>query len=363
MQKRIVLTGGGTAGHVNPALAMAELLRREIPTISFLYLGRSGGRENDLVRLSGIALAEIEIRGLTSKKPVSVFETLRIASKAKQQAKDILLDYRPDLVIGTGGYVSYPVIKAAQEVGIPCVLHESNASPGLVTSLLGKNCRFVLYGTKTAKQNKKNELFVGTPVKEGFRGLTREAARKKLNIADKELCLVITGGSLGSECINSLALKLNERLISENDLKTYWFTGERYFEAVTKQTKTAAGKINVSPFSSDMPTYLCAADIAVARAGAATLSELAYTATPSVLIPSPNVKNDHQTANARVFAEAGGAFLLPEREADADTLWRHLYSLITNPDLRLSMSRKMKSCSSSDTEEKTLQALLRALSV
>lgn len=361
--KKILLCGGGTAGHVSPALAIAGLIRRRWGDTEFLYIGRTGGKENDAVKKEGIPLREIPISGLTSGNPVVWFRILKKTVSAINSSAEIIRDFSPDLILGTGGYVSFPVILAGQRAGIPTVLHESNAAPGLVTRLLGGHCRALLFGLPPRPADArrlKRAVVVGTPVRESFRGVSRRSARRRLGIPEGDRMILAFGGSIGAGRLNELSLSLLRALADERHTHIFLATGRVNYDPIAGAAPEFTKNLSphqILPYIDDMATYMTAADLVICRSGAGTLSELAYTGTPALLIPSPNVKGNHQYYNAKSVADAGAAVLLPEHEITEEGFIQTVKELLENDEKRRRMGNRMKTLYCPMGEERLLSVL------
>lgn len=317
---KIILTGGGTAGHVYPALAMAEIIRKKYDDAEFLFIGRDGGEENRAVAKAGIELMTLSVEGISRRLTPKNLSAIVKAIRATEKAKGIIRKFGADMVIGTGGYVSWPILKAAIKLGIPAMIHESNAFPGLVTRMLGKRCDAVLLGFAEAMEHlsyRDNLHVIGNPVRDAFYSITRDDARRRLGIRRDEMLILSFGGSLGSEKINdAVAAWMKHAEHKRYRITHIHATGRRYYDSISSRfpslVRTHGSRI--VPYIDDMPLWLSAADLAITRSGAMTLSELSAAAVPSILIPSPNVTADHQTKNAEAMVHLKKAILLCERD-------------------------------------------------
>ncbi len=323
---RVLVTGGGTGGHVNPALAIANTIRQNDPTAEIAYVGTKRGIESKLVPAAGYPLYFVEIQGVRRRLSLSNLKTAYLALTSPGRAKKLLKEFRPDLVIGTGGYVSWPVVKAAAAMGIPTALHESNAVAGMAVKMLShKVDRVYLNFAETAAELKRkdNILHVGNPLLHTFASLTKEEARRHLGIPEKyKYCILSYGGSMGAERLNAAVLRLMRDFTAnhpevfhlhatgsiEQELCGQWYKemGLQRFE-----------NIRLVEYIYDMPYQMAAADLVICRAGAMTVSELSMSGKCALFIPSPNVTNNHQYKNAKVLADAGAALLFEEKELEA----------------------------------------------
>ena len=339
---KILFCGGGTAGHINPSLALAEELKRNGEVA--VFLSREGGSENSLIEEEGYKLLTYRVAGL-KKTPTGIIRALYLAVRAESSAKKILKEEKPDIVFCTGGYVSYPVLKQAIKLKIPTALHESNIKKGLVTRLLSRKCDLVMLPLGYTEKLSSNERLVGTPVKRRFSVLSRAQARRTLSLSDSDILVLSLGGSLGAKAINDAVINTAGKLIDKNHrLRWIHSAGSRYFEEIKAQNPELLRKksFKILPYIKDMPTYLCAADLVISRCGAVTLSEILEAKIPAVLIPSPNVADDHQRENASKLLPKGAAIVIDESELSAENLYAVVGELIQKPDKRDGMKRAYK---------------------
>lgn len=370
----VLFTCGGTAGHINPAVALAHMFQ-ERESANILFVGADGGMETTLVPKEGYGLKTVTITNFRrSLSPKAIGHNLGTAAnivRSDFQAKRILDDFKPDLVVGTGGYASYPIVKAAAKRGIPTAVHESNAVPGLTTKALSKVCDVVMVGFAESKEHYADPAKVvvtGTPVRGDFFQRTRAEARKELGFDDDRPLLLSYWGSLGAERMNGYMTDFLLRERKEGAPFRHIHGAGRDYLSMW-ESFTAAGVVKgcldgveVREYIYDMPLVMAAADLVLCRSGASTVSELAAIAKPSVLVPSPNVTADHQTKNARILSNAGGAVLLPEKECSGEKLYEVISGLLQNPAKRAEMSRNLSQLAIPDANEKiyeTLKGLLR----
>lgn len=368
---RVIFTCGGTAGHVNPALALAGLVAERRPGSEILFVGARRGMEKRLVESAGWPFRSVEISSFhRSLKPGEIRHNLisvRNLLRSGAEAAAILRDFPADLVVGTGGYASYPLVRAASKQGIPTAVHESNAIPGLTTKKLEKYADLIMVGFEECRRNYRRPekvLVTGTPVRGDFFALTRREAREKLGLADGRPLLVSFWGSLGAASMNRrmadfLALEIRDgapfRHVHGAGTVGAKHMGE-YLESAGVDLAGTPG-VEVREYISDMGTLMRAADLVVCRAGASTCSELTALGVPAILVPSPNVANNHQEHNARLLADAGGAVLLPEKECTGETLYEAACGILRDGERRRSMSAAMASLGSVDAAEKIYAAV------
>lgn len=319
---KVLMTGGGTGGHVYPALAIAEIIKTNIPDSEIAFVGTERGIENKLVTKAGYTLYHVEIQGFARSLSPKNLRTAYLVLTSPAKAKKIIEEFQPDIVIGTGGYVCWPLLQAASSMGIPSMVHESNAAPGLAVKMLQKRLDVILTNFEETVRLLKTDrkvVNVGNPLRIKYGAIDRDTARERLGIDKKKFVLLSFGGSIGAEGINFEALEIMEKLTSKReDMLHYHASGSRFFEEFSKDmTEKGLDKcenIVVSDYIYDMPLYMAAADVVMCRAGAMTLSEIAMLGKPSVLVPSPYVTDDHQYKNAKVVADGGGALLVREEK-------------------------------------------------
>lgn len=329
---KILFTGGGTMGHVTPALAMAEEILDRSKENECVFVGRSGGRENDVIQKRGYPLHTLEVSGILGKGPVEVVSSLSKLQKARKTARELLGRISPDAVVGTGGYVCYPIVTEAAKRKIPVLLHESNATPGLTTRLLARKAQIVMLGiagSEDAFGRGVKTVYTGTPVRRELYGCTQESAKRRLGLTGRRVILTF-GGSLGAECLNALFLRLWREACTKH---TVWIhaSGTRYYDTVleTVAKEKSCDRYRLLPFIDDMPTYLCAADAVISRAGACTIAEEEAVGLYPLLIPSPNVTGNHQYHNAKRLADEGRAILVEESQLTTEEAQKHILSYLT----------------------------------
>ena len=357
----VMFSGGGTAGHINPAIAIAGTFRKKYPDCNIGFIGRENGSENELVKKAKIQLFTIPISGLSRSLTFKNFSKIKEAFTARKLAADILKDFRADVVIGTGGYVCWPVISAAADLEIPAVIHESNAAFGLTTKLLAKKCDLLLLGTDTKKTKYKNSIYTGNPVRADFAAVTRNQARQKLKIPDGKLLILSVGGSIGAKKLNDVCVETMKKYSAKHkSIYHIHSCGTRYYSEIQKTDGELCGKdkrCRIVPFIDDMATAICASDVIITRCGAMTLAEISYCATPAILVPSPNVTANHQYKNALYFSEKGAAYLLEESHLSFDTLKTRLEEILFSKNVAEAMRRKMREAAVVDASDKIVNII------
>lgn len=367
---KFVLTCGGTAGHVNPALAVAGRLRELMPESEFLFLGAEGKMEMDLVPRAGYEIRGLKITNIARGHSLSALmhnlDTAKNVIASEHEARTILKEFRPDAVIGTGGYVCFPVLDAASRLHIPTLVHESNALPGLTTRMLADKVDAILVGFEESRRHYREPEKVsvtGTPVRGEFARYTRESARKELGLDPGESLVVSVWGSLGSGHMNGILNEMLPLLQGQKRFRMIHSVGSRDYREfqrtlAERKLDPAACRVDAREYIFDMPQVMAAADLILCRAGASTLAELTYMGKPVLIVPSPNVTDNHQEKNARVLEKAGGAKVFLEGQFDAKSLLAEIERLLQNPEELMSMSKAMASLSVPDATDKIVDKVL-----
>ncbi len=330
---RVVLTGGGTGGHIYPALAVAKEILRQNPQAVFLYIGTSKGLEARLVPRQGIPFEAIEIAGLKRKLTVDNLRTVWKFIRSVSRSKAILREWKPDVVIGTGGYVCGPVVYAAARLGIPTVIHEQNVEPGLTNRFLSRfvDRVAVSFEESLAYFPRHKTVVTGNPCATEVVHGNADKAREMLGIGRDKRVVVIVGGSRGARPINEATLAFVPRMADYADCHFVYVTGDVHYQAISaalEASGTVPHNLTLLPYVHNMPDLLAATHVIVNRAGASTLAELTALGIPAILVPSPYVTNNHQEKNARGLEQSGAAMVLLERELTAETLAERLALLL-----------------------------------
>lgn len=348
---RCIFTGGGTLGHTNPAIAVAEKVREKHPDTDILFIMRAGGKENAAVSKRGFRIEEIPAVGLDRDK--GVVDKARVGGitlRALLKCMSIVKRYKPDFIFGTGGYVSFAPLVAGLMKGVPTYVHESNTTPGLVTKIAVRLGAIPLVSTEETKKHfysKKECQTVGTPLLSDFGRLTRKEARLRLGMDREKIFIVSFGGSGGSDVMNEVIMELmSERSKSRGNIIHLHATGEKYFDEAKRKYKNLSegyGGQQIVPRISDMALHMSAADIVICRCGAATLAELSAVGRAAILIPSPNVTNNHQYENGKRLEEMRAAIMLEERDLTKDCLGEKIQLLAHSEALRRALEGKVLS--------------------
>ncbi len=364
---RVLVTGGGTGGHVNPALAIANTIKKNIPDAEIAFVGTVRGLENQLVPKAGYKLYHVDVRGIRRSLSLYNIRSLWLAAVSPVKAKKIIKEFKPDLVVGTGGYVSWPILVAASRMKIPTAVHESNAVPGLaVRKLVPYVDRiFTNFAVSAEILGKSGKVMqVGCPMLGEFGNISREEARKQLGIPLDSKYIVSFGGSLGAAAMNDMAIELMRDYVSANiNVRYTHATGGDHFESVNERfLREGLDKyenIELLQYIYDMPLRMAAADIIISRAGAITISELARQGKAAMLIPSPNVTDDQQTKNAKALADIGGACMIRESELVNGKICKEVASLLEDRARREAMEKAIAGFAPLDSNKLIFDELMR----
>ena len=373
MDMRILFTGGGTAGHINPALAVAAYVRARHPEAAIAYVGTPNGMEARLVPQAGFDFIPLAVMGflrhMSKKNLRHNLEAVRCLSQASHRAREILQDFKPDLVMGTGGYVSGPLLREASRLGIKTATHESNAFPGMTTKLLMRHVDLLMLSTPAAEKHLHPgcpAVVTGTPVREGFLFASREKARRELGI-DNRPCIVSFGGSNGAKRINEAIADLIAWHAPKGNLWHIHATGSFGWDYLPELLEERGvgwrGKPNivVKEYIDNMPTCYAAADLIICRSGATTLSELCASQRASILIPSPNVTANHQYHNAQAMVEAGASVLIQEKDLTGERLIQEVEQLISHPEQLRELGKNAGKTGNLDASQRIYEELMKLL--
>ncbi len=318
---RVIITGGGTGGHIYPALAIAEKLKKEYKGIEILYIGAKLGMEKEIVPKSGIPFKQIDVAPLNKKISLKTVKALGTLVKGLLQARKEVRRYKPDLIIGTGGYVAGPIVMMGAISGIPTIIHEQNAFPGMTNKLLSRHVDRILLTFEEAKAHFKQTdktVYTGMPVLENFFTIQRDYARQRLGFGKDEFVIMTVGGSNGALKLNQIMMETYGKLKDISDIKIIHVSGNRYHERISEKISSGEYEVGVNfklvAYMKEMPMYLNGVDLVISRAGASTISEIMAAKTPSIIIPSPNVANNHQFHNAKVVDRNGMGIILKEED-------------------------------------------------
>ena len=367
----VIFTCGGTGGHINPAIAVAKLLRERSPNSSILFVGADDGMETKLVPREGFELQTLTIsnfqRKLTPQGIAHNFRTIRTIRRALQRADEIVDQFKPDVILGTGGYASFPMLRQGARRHIPTAVHESNAVPGLTTKMVAKGAERILVNFEESREQYENPervVVTGMPVRPEFLYTTREAAREALGLDNRPL-VVSCWGSLGAREMNKKITDFFVREIADgepwNHIHATGSFGWRWMPQYVKEAGVDLSEhpsIDLREYIYDMPLLMAAADLVICRGGAATISEVAASATPCIIVPSPNATNNHQEKNARLLEGRGAAEVLLERDCYGGRLYETAQKLLKDQERRSAMRSALRQVAVVDAAEQIYSVLL-----
>lgn len=361
---RVIFTCGGTGGHINPAIAVAKLLIEKNPSAQILFVGAEDGMETKLIPREGFRLETVRISNyLRSVTPAALWhnaKTVVTIRRALKRADQIIQDFRPDVILGMGGYASFPILRQGVKRHIPTALHEANAVPGLATRMVCDKVDRILVGfadSQAAYKNTERVIPVGMPVREEFVFTKRADARKALGIGEEPL-VVSMWGSLGAREMNKKIAQFMKLECQEDDFRHIHATGSfgwRWMPEYVKQQGVdlaAHPWVTMQEYIYNMPTLMAAADLVISRAGASTLNEIAAAGTPCIIVPSPNVTNNHQEKNARILEKRGAAVVLREQDCDGRVLYETAKQLLADPARRGKMRSALHEMAVVDSAER-----------
>lgn len=351
--RKVLISGGGTGGHIFPALSIANALRRRYPEVDILFVGAEGRMEMQRVPDAGYPIVGLPVAGLDRKRLWRNFAVLIKLIKSRRMAKKIIKDFGPDIAIGVGGYASGPVLMMAQKRGVPTLLQEQNSYPGVTNKMLAKKAGAICVAYEGLERwfPADKITLTGNPVRADLAecALTQEQAKEKLGFDPDKPLVLIVGGSLGARTINdSIALCLDR--IEAAGAQALWQTGKTQADEC-RQLAQGRKAVKATPFISDMAAAYKAADLVVSRAGAGTISELEILGKAAILVPSPNVAEDHQRKNALALANRHAAIMILDSDA-RQQLGNAIADLLASPDKRRELSGNILKMALTDSDRK-----------
>ena len=366
----VIFTCGGTAGHINPAIAVANMMKERNPGCNILFIGASGHMEEKLVPQAGYELKCLPVSGLSRGKNLAAlkknFSAVKCVLSAVGRCKQIIREFKPDVIIGTGGYASFPALYAGHQLGIPTCVHEANALPGLTTKMAASIADRVMVCFDESRQYyKKPERVsvVGMPIRQEFLTLTQEEAKKQLGLVGKDV-VISAFGSQGAKVMNEtmadlFALEQRDgfpfhHIHAVGSFGWSWMPDRVKEQGVDLEH---SHEIDMREYIYDMPVEMVAADVVIGRAGSATCNEIAASGTPCILIPSPNVTNNHQEKNARVLEKSGGAVVVLEKDCTAEKIYSEVAAILADDKRRKEMSQALRGLVKVDATERICDIL------
>ena len=365
---KVIFAGGGTAGHINPALAIAGYLKEKQPDTEILYIGNKGGMEERLVPNAGFEFASIHVSGFKrSFSPKALkdnIQTVCRAISATSASKKIIKEFNPDICIGTGGYVSGPVLKGAHELGIPILIHEQNAFPGVANKMLSTKAEAVMLAIEDARKHMKegcNFIVTGNPVRREILLADKAQSRKELGLDERPVVLSF-GGSLGAQRVNEACAYIIARSGKDGKYQHIHAYGQygHWFPDLVKKMGTdisQCSNLDIREYIDNMPVCLAAADVVVCRAGAITISEIQAQGKPAVFIPSPNVAENHQYHNAMALVNKNAGELIEESELTGELLAEKVDKIVSDKQKLAEYSENARKMAIIDANERIYKVI------
>lgn len=370
---RVIIAAAGTGGHINPALAIANKIKQEEKNSEIIFVGTDRGLENDLVPRAGYELKKIDAYGFNRKISIDNIKKMYKTFKSIGQAKKIIEDFKPDIMIGTGGYICLPVGIAANKYNVPIVLHESNAFPGIAIKMLAKKASTILVGFEDAKErikNAKNVVVVGNPSKVKKLTLTdnqKEEVIKKIGLSDMSKPIVLVfGGSQGAQKINESFINIISKKLNEN-YQIIWATGPSQYDMIKTKLQSLNITINnipnvkILPYIYNMEEVMNCVDLVVSRSGAMTITEISIVGKPSIFIPFPYATENHQEYNAKVLEKVGAAKIILDANLDDNILNSTINEIISDKEKMCRMSENAHAVEIKNVEDKIYVELCKIL--
>ena len=369
---RVIVAAAGTAGHINPGLAIANKIKEKEPNSEILFIGTPRGLENDLVPRAGYELKTIEAYGLSKQISIENFKKIYTTLKATGKARKIIQEFKPDVIVGAGGYICGPVVWAAKKEKKPVVLHESNAFPGKAVKFLAQKVNTVLISFEEARSritNAKNIVFTGTPIKIEKKNYTEQERKKILQtggLSENLPTILIFGGSQGAQKINEAVIGILENKLNKQ-YQIIWATGTKQYGIIKDELANKGINIEnvhnakILPYIYNMEEVMNVANVIVARSGAMTITEISNLGKASILIPLPNVSQNHQLYNAKVLADVGAAKIILNDELTKDNLNNEIEEIIKNPEQMKKMEEKALTKSVKNVQEKIYKEISKVI--
>ena len=360
---KVIIAAAGTGGHINPGIAIANKIKQEEKDSKIIFIGTTRGLENDLVPRAGYELKTIEAYGLSKKISIDNLKKMIKTLKGYGEAKKIIQEFKPDIVIGTGGYICGATISAAHNLGIPTLLHESNAFPGKAVKMLAKKTDVILVSFKDAIpriKNAKKVIYTGTPVKikKQEYGINKKLEIiKNMGLNETKPIVLVFGGSQGAKRINDAIIEIIKEKTNKN-YQIMWATGPKQYDIIKEELDNNNININhienmkIVPYIYNMEEIMNVADVIVARSGAMTITEIANIGKPAILIPLPNVSHDHQLYNAKVLEKIDAAKIILDNTLNGKILNETIEEIIKDTAKMKKMGEQALTVGTSDVEEK-----------
>ncbi len=365
---KVIIAAAGTAGHINPGLAIANKIKQEQKNSEIIFIGTTRGLENDLVPRAGYKLKTIDAYGLSKKISIENIKKMYKTLKGYGEAKKIIKEFKPDIVIGTGGYICGATISAAHSLGIPTLLHESNAFPGKAVKMLAKKTNTILVSFEDAVdriKNGKNIIYTGTPVKITKKEYTineKTKIIKNCGLSETKPIVLIFGGSQGAQKINEAILGILENKLNKK-YQIMWATGPKQYDIIKEKLQDKNININnienakIVPYIYNMEEVMNIANLIVSRSGAMTITEISNLGKPSILVPLPNVSGNHQLYNAKVLEDIGAAKIILNNELEDKKLNKEIEEIVLDKNKEIQMTTNALKVSTNNVENKIYEEI------
>lgn len=369
---RVLITGGGTGGHINPALAIAQKVINENPSNEILYVGTKNGLESELVPKAGFDFKYVTAKYLRRKISFENVKTLLASIKGVMEAAKIIKEFKPDIVVGTGGYVCGPVVLAASMKKVPTMIHEQNVFPGITNKMLSKvvdviGISFAEAEKYFSEEVRKKLVLVGNPVRKDILTADRRTSRAKLELSSDVILIYSFGGSGGQLSLNEAIIDVIKKYNGQRNIKLIHVTGKKLYENfmndIEEEKILLEDNIEILDYMYDAATALSASDIVIGSAGAITIAEITVVGVPSILIPKTYTAENHQEYNARALEKEGAAKVILERELDGSRLIKEIEEIIENKNILKTMSLNSKRMGNIEVENKIFDAMVNIINL
>lgn len=368
---RVLITGGGTGGHINPALAIAQKVRLADPSNEILYVGTKNGMESELVPKEGFEFKFVTAKYLRRSLSIENIKTMLASIKGVMEASRIIKDFKPDIVVGTGGYVCGPVVLAASLKKIPTMIHEQNVFPGITNKLLSKVVDVIAISFKEAEKYFPKEaanklVLVGNPVRKDILTADRRKSRANFKLNNDDIFIYSFGGSGGQISLNEAILETIKKYNGKKGIKILHVTGKKHYEKFMEELNknvSVESNIEIRDYMYDAATALSASDIVIGSAGAITIAEITAIGVPSILIPKTYTAENHQEYNARALEKEGAAKVILEKDLNGSELIKSIEEIIDNKNILKAMSLNSKRMGSTDVEGKIYDAMVKLINL
>lgn len=360
---KVIIAAAGTGGHINPGVAIANKIKEEEKDSQIIFIGTNRGLENDLVPRAGYELKTIEAYGLSKKISIDNIKKMIKTAKGYKEAKKIIKEFQPDIVIGTGGYICGATIMAANKLKIPTLLHESNAFPGKAVKMLAKKTDCILVSFEDAIsriKNAKKIVYTGTPIKitkQEYSEEQKEEMKRKIGFDIHKPIVLVFGGSQGAQAINEAIIGIAKKKLNK-DYQMMWATGPKQYDFIKEKMEQEDLNINniknmkIVPYIYNMEEMMNLADVIVARSGAMTITEISNLGKPSILVPLPNVSNDHQLYNAKVLEKVNAARIILNKDLTDEKLNLEIMNIVSYEKVMKKMGANAEKIAVKDVENK-----------